>query len=126
MCGTATGLFFVAWFASGLVLLFVPFPSLTDAERVGTLEPFPIESCREHMDATWQVLRREVGDTPVERLGIHRAMGRPVYIFHLFTGSHFAVWGDTRTPVDQESVSVLRWADRLVQIEYAEHIHDDQ
>lgn len=34
----ATCLLFVAWFASGLVMMYVPFPALTDAERLAHLE----------------------------------------------------------------------------------------
>ncbi|MCJ2016538.1 PepSY domain-containing protein [Methylobacterium sp. E-065] len=37
--GIAAGLFFALWIGSGLVMLYVPFPTLTEAERLGRLTP---------------------------------------------------------------------------------------
>ncbi len=37
--GIATGLLFALWIGSGLVMLYVPFPSLTEAERLARLRP---------------------------------------------------------------------------------------
>lgn len=37
--GIATCLLFAMWFLSGLVMIYVPYPSLTDAERIARLEP---------------------------------------------------------------------------------------
>ncbi|HKX79899.1 MAG TPA: hypothetical protein VJM34_15385 [Novosphingobium sp.] len=37
--GIATCLLFAMWFLSGLVMIYVPYPSLTDAERTARLEP---------------------------------------------------------------------------------------
>ena len=37
--GIATGLFFALWIGSGLVMLCVPFPALTEAERLARLAP---------------------------------------------------------------------------------------
>ena len=37
--GIAAGLFFALWIGSGLVMLYVPFPTLTEAERLGRLAP---------------------------------------------------------------------------------------
>jgi hypothetical protein len=37
--GIATCLLFAMWFLSGLVMIYVPYPSLTEAERVARLEP---------------------------------------------------------------------------------------
>src|SRR6186997_2910064 len=37
--GVAFCLFFAMWFASGIVMHFVPFPALTEAERVAGLAP---------------------------------------------------------------------------------------
>ncbi|KMO43392.1 peptidase [Methylobacterium tarhaniae] len=44
--GIGTGLLFVAWFASGLVMLVVGFPSLTEAERRAASAPLDLESVR--------------------------------------------------------------------------------
>ncbi len=37
--GIAAGLFFALWIGSGLVMLYVPFPALTEAERLSRLAP---------------------------------------------------------------------------------------
>src|SRR5262249_56025030 len=37
--GVALCLMFAMWFASGIVMHFVPFPSLTEAERIAGLAP---------------------------------------------------------------------------------------
>jgi hypothetical protein len=44
--GIATGLFVVAWFASGLVMLAVGFPVLTEAERVAASRPLRLDAVR--------------------------------------------------------------------------------
>lgn len=37
--GIATGLLFALWIGSGLVMLYVPFPALTEPERLARLGP---------------------------------------------------------------------------------------
>ncbi|GEP11857.1 hypothetical protein [Methylobacterium gnaphalii] len=37
--GIVLGLFFALWIGSGLVMLYVPFPSLPEAERLARLSP---------------------------------------------------------------------------------------
>jgi len=40
--GVVVCLFFAMWFASGIVMHFVPFPTLSDAARVGGLAPLDL------------------------------------------------------------------------------------
>lgn len=42
--GVAFCLFFAMWFASGIVMHFVPFPALAEAERIGGLTPLDLTS----------------------------------------------------------------------------------
>src|SRR5262245_1140257 len=42
--GVAFCLLFAMWFASGIVMHFVPFPALTEAERIGGLTPLNLTS----------------------------------------------------------------------------------
>jgi hypothetical protein len=42
--GVGFCLFFAMWFASGIVMHFVPFPALTEAERIGGLTPLNLTS----------------------------------------------------------------------------------
>ncbi|WP_244424674.1 PepSY domain-containing protein [Methylobacterium nodulans] len=44
--GIAAGLFFAVWFVSGLVMLFVGFPALTEAERRAALPPLALDAVR--------------------------------------------------------------------------------
>ena len=67
--GIALALFFIMWFASGVVLYFVPFPSLTQAERLGALPPLrlPAGCC---LTAEQAAHRAGLGFTEA-RLGMH-------------------------------------------------------
>lgn len=51
--GIAFCLLFAMWFASGIVMHFVPFPSLTDAERFAGLAP----GCCKRLDASRRAYR---------------------------------------------------------------------
>ena len=42
--GIGLCLFFAMWFFTGIVMMYVPFPSLPDAERLNLLEPLSPES----------------------------------------------------------------------------------
>ncbi|AWN46640.1 peptidase [Methylobacterium terrae] len=44
--GIATGLVFAAWFVSGLVMLCVGFPALTEAERIAARPPLALDAVR--------------------------------------------------------------------------------
>ena len=43
--GVAVGLLMVMWFASGIVMMYVGFPRVTEAERARTLEPIAWQGC---------------------------------------------------------------------------------
>ena len=44
--GVITCLLSVMWFVSGLVMLYVPFPSWSDAERIANIPPVDISRVR--------------------------------------------------------------------------------
>lgn len=74
--GIAFGLLFAMWFATGIVMHFVPFPSLTEAERFAGLAPVePVEVRIAVADA---VTASGIGDATRARL-IQRSDG-PIYI----------------------------------------------
>ncbi|WP_336486894.1 PepSY domain-containing protein [Methylobacterium nigriterrae] len=75
--GIGTGLFFVAWLLFGLVMMYVPFPGLTEAERLARLAPIAFEGVAVAPDAalargglgTPRALALEMrGDEPVYRV----------------------------------------------------------
>ncbi|MFN3438020.1 MAG: PepSY domain-containing protein [Acidovorax sp.] len=61
--GVVLALFFLMWFVSGVVLYFVPFPSLTQAERLAALPPLqlPADCCLAAPDAAQRAGLRPTG-----------------------------------------------------------------
>ena len=51
--GIAMCLLFAVWFASGLVMMYVPFPSLSEEEYVSRLEPIDWSRVSVGPDAEW-------------------------------------------------------------------------
>src|SRR5215470_17951610 len=43
--GVTVGLLMAVWFVSGIVMMYVGFPRLTEAERVRALAPIPWQAC---------------------------------------------------------------------------------
>src|SRR5258708_6281195 len=43
--GIAVGILMLVWFASGIVMMYVGFPRLTEQERVSALAPIPWQAC---------------------------------------------------------------------------------
>jgi hypothetical protein len=74
--GVGSCLLFAMWFASGIVMHFVPFPSLTETERFAGLLPIDASQLRHGPDEA--VVASHVGDARRVRL-IQRPDG-PVYI----------------------------------------------
>ena len=88
--GIALGLLFAAWFASGVVLYYVPYPKLTPEERLGAMAPIDWRGC---CVAPAPVLEA-MGLDQVSGLRLGMLEGRPVYrarAAHLHEG---AVHGD--------------------------------
>ncbi|MET4289579.1 hypothetical protein ABIB06_000672 [Bradyrhizobium sp. LB8.2] len=74
--GIAFCLLFAMWFATGIVMHFVPFPSLTEAERFAGLAP--VDRAEARIAVTDAVTASGIGDATRVRL-IQRSDG-PVYI----------------------------------------------
>ena len=64
--GVALALLFLVWFASGIVLYFVPFPSLTPAERLAGLPPLMLDDLKAERLAGLPALALD--DRPAEQL----------------------------------------------------------
>ena len=43
--GVVVGLLMLVWFASGIVMMYVAYPELTDRDRLASLAPIPWEAC---------------------------------------------------------------------------------
>ena len=92
--GIATGLFLAAWVLSGLVMLYVAFPALTDAERLSYLTPIAWERVIFGPDAA---LAR-VGLEPAPD-GLSLAMRGPEPVYQVTTrdGARHVVSAETGT-----------------------------
>ena len=74
--GVAFCLFFAMWFATGIVMHFVPFPALTEAERFGGLAPVDVHAIR-HGPAE-AVAASAIKD--IERVRLLQRSNGPVYL----------------------------------------------
>lgn len=105
--GIATGLFVVAWFVSGLVMLAVGFPGLTAAERVAALAPLTLEAVRlTPQDA----LERSGSAQFPARLALAMRGSEPAYWITHADGRRqalSAVTGQTVPPLDGTSAAAL-------------------
>ena len=70
--GVVLALFFLMWFVSGVVLYYVPFPSLTQAERLAAMPPLalPAGCCLSAPEAAERAgLRPGAGEARLGMLG---------------------------------------------------------
>ena len=73
--GIAFCLLFAMWFASGMVMHFVPFPSLTEGERVAGLAPIDLTVAITPLNAL-----TGLGENDSQRLRLIAVAGNPVYV----------------------------------------------
>src|ERR671930_517478 len=69
--GIGGGLLFIAWFASGIVMMYVRMPELDQAERIDRLEPLDVSAIRRSV--------ADAGGGAAEAVRINMLAGRPVY-----------------------------------------------
>lgn len=69
-------LLFVMWFASGVVMMYVGYPNLTDAERLAGLAPLRLEQAVVAPAAALALLPGTVRDLPPRRIGLEMQAGR--------------------------------------------------
>lgn len=92
--GIGLGLFVLLWFLSGLVMLFVSYPELTQSERIEKAAPIDLSMVKLSAQQAW--LSLNVPSEPDQvRLGV--LAGRPLYRF-LHEDSWQAVWADDGSP----------------------------
>src|ERR1700681_3278857 len=74
--GVAFCLLFAVWFASGIVMHFVPFPVLTDVDRFAGLAPIDIATVRHSPAQAWQAS----GLISAARVRLIQRSDGPVYL----------------------------------------------
>jgi PepSY-associated TM region len=114
---------FVAWFASGIVMMYVRMPEITAAERIARLEPLDLSAGR--------VSPADLAGADVERVRINMLAGRPVYRFAPggAGGSRgvYADSGEALTPMTQDQALDLarRFApEQSATLSYASFLSD--
>lgn len=93
--GVALGLFVAAWFASGIILIYVPFPSLPAVERVASRADIPLADVRVSPAAAIAALG---GASVPDGLRLVARGGRPVYLLHRRDAPLAAIWADNGRP----------------------------
>lgn len=88
--GIATCLLFVLWFVSGLVMLYVPFPSLEEEEEIAGLAPIAWE----------QVVHGPTSGTDLRQVALEMRGDRPVWRIIPWEAPPFALWADSGLAAD--------------------------
>lgn len=94
--GLLLGPVVLLWFLSGLVLLWVPYPSLTEQEWFQVAETIPLHSCCVSLSRLFQKWDRPEG---IESVRIRMVGGRPVATAQFLDGTMVALDADTADPV---------------------------
>lgn len=98
--GIGLCLFFAMWFASGMVMMYVPFPSLSEQERLSFLDP--VNSAAIRIEPGAALARCTAGGlTGLRLLSIDQ---RPAYICHYLSMPVSAVFADDGSAVSPEVV----------------------
>lgn len=110
-CALVLGPAVLVWFLSGVVMLRVSYPSLTEPEWFESAAKIDSKSCCAPLERIIDAIDRPQG---IESLRIIMVDGRPVTVARYLDGSHGAAWGDTLGPVAPVSASgVQRVAERI-------------
>jgi hypothetical protein len=117
--GIAFNLLFVAWFGSGIVLMYVGMPDLDVAERLTRLPPLDLSTAR--TDVSEAVVR--IGVTP-RRILIGMQSDRPVYRFN-GAGGWITVYADTGEVLDRLTPGAATEVARRFAPEHTETIRYD-
>ena len=105
--GIAIGLLMVMWFGSGIIMMYVPYPRVADAERLRFLSPISWQTCCQYGTRSDQaeIIRAQVENhlgEPALRL---RALGQPDSLFDLSQGARIPIDADTARKVVLEAAS---------------------
>ena len=77
--GVLLGLFFAMWFFSGMVMMYVPFPSISDRERLTYLPEINLE----FLNVSTAEAFAKCGDESVTKMSLISINSRPTYVLSL-------------------------------------------
>jgi uncharacterized iron-regulated membrane protein len=89
--GVVLCLWFVLLFASGVVMMYVEYPELTEEERLWQLQPLDAAAVRLSVDDAL----RNAGATNISTVTLANVLGRPAYQFSADSGQVTTVFADT-------------------------------
>lgn len=95
--GLALAPLVILWFVSGLIMLFVPYPSLTDDEQLDHLQALDRAEVNYSPISAWRASEAHEALVP-SRVRLTKLIGRPVYVFTSESGLR-AIWADSARPV---------------------------
>jgi uncharacterized iron-regulated membrane protein len=104
--GIVTCLLVAIWFVSGLVMIYVPYPSLERAERLAGLEPIAWDRVR--ISRPQPFLAAAGIFDPPRTLALEMQMGRPVWRAQPWSGEEIAISAETGrllSPVSREEAA---------------------
>src|SRR3982074_3315115 len=106
--GITLGLLFALWFASGIILSFVPFPTLATRDRISASEAIDLEKVQVSPAAALAGARAPAGAAPVMHLRLISVAGHPRYVFSPVGRPVQSVSAETGQALVPVSVDVAR------------------
>jgi hypothetical protein len=94
--GIVIGLLVLLWFGSGIVMMYVPYPELTEQERMAWLAPLDAQQVAVDTAAAWAATG--VAGLP-DAVRLNTVAGRPAWHFQR-ERVHHSVWADSGAPLD--------------------------
>lgn len=94
--GIVIGLLVLLWFGSGIVMMYVPYPELTEQERMGWLAPLDPGHVRIQAGTAWEATA--LPGMP-DAVRLNTVAGRPAWHFQHERSWH-SVWADSGMPLE--------------------------
>lgn len=109
--GIAMCLFFAMWFFSGIVMMYVGFPKLSQQERLEALPTIDAASI------SWgpERLLSHVQQNDITSLRLTSVANRPIYLWENRRGEHLAYFADTGEPLAATATLALTSAEQFLQ-----------
>ena len=101
--GVSLGLFFAMWFFSGMVMMYVPFPSISDRERLTYLPEINLE----FLNVSTAEAFAKCGDESVTKMSLISINSRPTYVCDSEDGTKKGIYADDGTltkPIEESYV----------------------
>ena len=120
--GIATCLLFVLWFASGLVMLYVPFPELDRDEQLPGLAPIAWGEVA-HLPPQAE------GKSALREAALEMRGDRPIWRLAPWDGDPFSVWADSGRAAgvaDEAEAAGIAAGFSHAKVEHIRPIHSDQ